>query len=55
MAATKTPLLAAAAARGCTIQPGTEMLFEQIPLYLEYFGLPPATAAELRAAAQLDT
>jgi shikimate dehydrogenase len=55
MAAAKTPLLAAAEARGCTIQPGTDMLFEQIPLYLEYFGLPSATASELRAAAQLDT
>jgi len=55
MAAAKTPLLAAAEARGCTIQPGTDMLFEQIPLYLAYFGLPSATAAELRAVAQLDT
>jgi shikimate dehydrogenase len=55
MAAAKTPLLAAAEARGCTIQPGTDMLFEQIPLYLAYFGLPAATAAQLRAVAQLDT
>jgi shikimate dehydrogenase len=48
-----TPLLRAARERGCTIQQGTEMLFEQIPLYLEYFGFPAATAAELRAVAQL--
>ncbi|MFX8809245.1 hypothetical protein ABTM66_19310, partial [Acinetobacter baumannii] len=26
-----TPFLAAARARGCTIQPGVDMLFEQIP------------------------
>ncbi|MFI4901804.1 MAG: shikimate dehydrogenase family protein [Burkholderiales bacterium] len=49
-----TPLLKAARARGCATQAGTDMLFEQIPLYLEYFGFPAATAAELRAVARLD-
>jgi shikimate dehydrogenase len=29
------------------------MLFEQIPAYLEYFGLPSTTAEDLRALAQL--
>lgn len=47
-----TPLLAAAQARGCRVQIGTDMLFEQIPLYLEYFGFPSATAEELRAVAR---
>jgi len=29
------------------------MLFEQIPAYLEYFGLPSTTAEELRRVAKL--
>lgn len=49
----ETPFLAAARARGCTIQIGTDMLFEQIPAYLEFFGFPAATAEELRALAQV--
>lgn len=48
-----TPLLRAAQARGCRIQVGTDMLFEQIPLYLEYFGFGTATPDELRAVARL--
>ena len=48
-----TPLLSAAKERGCPVQIGTDMLFEQIPLYLEYFGFPTTTAAELRAVARL--
>ena len=40
MAQTITPLLAAARQRGCAVQVGTDMLFEQIPAYLEFFGLP---------------
>ena len=48
-----TPLLRTARERGCQIQIGTDMLFEQIPLYLEYFGLPSATADDLRAVARL--
>ena len=49
-----TPLLRAARDRGCPIQIGTDMLFEQIPLYLEFFGLPTTTPEELRAVARLD-
>ena len=49
-----TPLLRAAEARGCRCQVGTDMLFEMIPAYLEFFGLPPATAGDLRATARLD-
>ena len=49
----ETPLLAAARARGCMTQVGTDMLFEQIPAYLEFFGFPAATAAELRAVATI--
>ena len=48
-----TPFLAAARERGCEIQVGTDMLFEQIPAYLEFFGFPATTADELRAIAQI--
>jgi shikimate dehydrogenase len=48
-----TPLLLAARARGCPFQLGTDMLFEMIPAYLEFFGLGSATPEELREVAQL--
>ena len=48
-----TPFLAAARARGCAYQIGTDMLFEQIPAYLEFFGLRTTTPAELRAVARV--
>jgi shikimate dehydrogenase len=48
-----TPLLEAAAARGCRFQIGTDMLFEQIPAYLEFFGFGTATADDLRAVARI--
>ena len=48
-----TAFLQAAAARGCTVQVGTDMLFEQIPAYLEFFGLPSTTPEELRSLAGL--
>ena len=53
MKAETTAFLAAAQKRGCRTQVGTDMLFEQIPAYLEYFGLPGTTAQELRRVAQL--
>jgi shikimate dehydrogenase len=37
-----TPLLEAARARGCRTVLGREMLQEQMPLYLDFFGLPSA-------------
>lgn len=46
-----TAFLKAAQARGCRIQIGSDMLYEQIPAYLEYFGYPVPTPEELRAAA----
>jgi len=49
-----TAFLAAARTRGCRTQVGVEMLFEQVPAYLEFFGFPPATSDELRAVAQID-
>ena len=49
-----TAFLAAAQARGCETQVGIDMLFEQIPAYLEFFGFPSATPAELRAVAKID-
>jgi shikimate dehydrogenase len=48
-----TAFLAAAQARGCRTQVGTDMLYEQIPAYLEYFGLPTTTAEVLRSGAKL--
>lgn len=48
-----TPLLEAAMARGCKIQVGTDMLFEMIPAYLEFFGYGTATPDALRAVAQI--
>jgi shikimate dehydrogenase len=48
-----TPFLAAARARGCDFQVGTDMLFEQIPAYLEFFGFRTTTAEELREVAQI--
>jgi shikimate dehydrogenase len=48
-----TPLLRAARGRGCRYQIGTDMLFEQIPAYLEFFGFGTATPDELRAVARL--
>lgn len=48
-----TAFLRAAAARGCRVQVGSDMLFEQIPAYLEYFGLPTTTADVLRSVARL--
>jgi shikimate dehydrogenase len=48
-----TPFLAAAQARGCRVQVGTDMLFEMIPAYLEFFGLPVATPETLRSLARI--
>ena len=48
-----TAFLAAAQARGCRVQIGSDMLFEQIPAYLEFFGLPSTTPDVLRSVAQL--
>ncbi len=48
-----TPLLEAARARGCSFQVGTDMLFEQIPAYLEFFDFPSTTAENLRTIAKL--
>jgi shikimate dehydrogenase len=53
MKAETTAFLAAAQARGCRTQVGTDMLYEQIPAYLEYFGLPTTTAEVLRRGAKL--
>jgi shikimate dehydrogenase len=55
MTATTTRLVTAARERGCRVQTGTDMLFEQIPLYLEFFGFPTTTPAELRRLARLAT
>jgi shikimate dehydrogenase len=48
-----TPLLKLAAQRGCQYLIGTDMLFEQIPAYLEFFGYGTATPDELRATSRI--
>ncbi|MDU6924141.1 shikimate dehydrogenase [Franconibacter helveticus] len=48
-----TPFLQAARERGCVTQQGVDMLFEMIPAYLEFFGLPAATAQALRETAEI--
>ena len=48
-----TAFLRAVEARGCRFQVGTDMLFEQIPAYLEFFGFPTTTPENLRAVARL--
>ncbi|WP_288430857.1 ThiF family adenylyltransferase [uncultured Agrobacterium sp.] len=48
-----TPFLEAARAKGCQYQIGTDMLFEQIPAYLEFFGFPTMSVEEIRAVARL--
>jgi shikimate dehydrogenase len=53
MKAKMTPFLQAAKAKGCQIQVGTDMLFEQIPAYLEFFGFGTTTPEELRSVAKI--
>jgi shikimate dehydrogenase len=48
-----TPFLAAARQKGCSIQVGSDMLFEMIPAYLEFFGFGTATPEELRAVSRV--
>jgi shikimate dehydrogenase len=48
-----TAFLAAAQARGCRVQVGTDMLFEMIPPYLEFFGFPTTTPQALRSIARV--
>ncbi len=48
MATEVTAFLEAARSRGCRTQVGTDMLYEQIPAYLEFFDLPSTTAERLR-------
>ena len=48
-----TPFLSAAADRGCRFQVGSDMLFEQIPAYLEFFGFASTTPDVLRSVARL--
>jgi shikimate dehydrogenase len=48
-----TAFLMAARARGCPVQVGIDMLFEQIPAYLEFFGFPTTTPDVLRQLARI--
>ena len=47
-----TAFLAAAKDRGCRVQVGMDMLYEQIPAYLEFFGFKATTAENLRSLAR---
>ena len=49
-----TPFLQVAMARGCPVQVGKDMLYEQIPAYLEFFGFGTATPDELRAVSLVE-
>jgi shikimate dehydrogenase len=48
-----TPLLRLAKEKGCSIQVGTDMLFEQIPAYIEFFGFGTTNSDELRSVAKI--
>jgi shikimate dehydrogenase len=48
-----TPILEAAVKRGCAVQIGTDMLFEMIPAYLNFFGFPATSPDNLRALADI--
>lgn len=48
-----TAFLKAVQSRGCRFQVGSDMLFEQIPAYLEFFGFPGTTPDILRSLAKL--
>ncbi len=48
-----TPFLRGAIERGCQIQVGTDMLYEQIPAYLEFFGFETTISDELKSLANL--
>jgi shikimate dehydrogenase len=54
MRRTDTAFIAAARAKGCVTQIGLDMLYEQIPAYLEFFGFPTTTSERLRELAQID-
>jgi shikimate 5-dehydrogenase len=45
--------LTAVKTRGCKIQVGIDMLFKQIPAYLEFFGFPTTTPEELIRLAEI--
>jgi shikimate dehydrogenase len=49
-----TPFLRAALDKGCAVQVGKDMLFEQIPAYLEFFGFGTATPEELREVSRVE-
>jgi shikimate dehydrogenase len=48
-----TPMLRKAKERGCQFSVGTDMLFEMIPAYLEFFGFGTSTPDELRSVARI--
>ena len=49
-----TPFVRAARERGCETQIGIDMLYEQIPALLKFFGFSTTTPEELRGLAQIE-
>jgi shikimate dehydrogenase len=49
-----TDFVPAAQARGCPVQVGSDMLFEMIPPYLDFFGFGTTTSEILRSVARLN-
>ena len=49
-----TPFLRAAIDKGCPVQVGTDMLYEMIPAYLEFFGFKTTTPEILRDLSQIE-
>lgn len=52
LSASETPLLRATREKGCTVQAGSDMLFEMVPAMLEFFGFGTASSDELRDGAR---
>ena len=48
-----TPFLRAARDKGCPVQVGTDMLYEMIPAYLEFFGFKTTTPEVLRTVSRI--
>lgn len=49
-----TPFLRAVMEKSCPVAVGTDMLFEMIPAYLEFFGFKTTTPENLRAVSQIE-
>ncbi|MDQ2915578.1 MAG: shikimate dehydrogenase, partial [Pseudomonadota bacterium] len=48
-----TPFLRAGMDKGCPVQVGSDMLYEMVPAYLEFFGFKTTTPETLRALSRI--